>query len=157
MSETTARTAVYNAVNGVTNVGNVYDYDRWAALKKGVDTLVTKSIGGSTLVRFWTVSCRRIAQEHTQFFTSGTSGILRRYTYIVRGAFGVDDSAGTEKTAIGIVEDVLEAMDNAATLHDGSSFYNAEAAQLDTFELRIVGEYLCHYAEITQVVEEMMT
>lgn len=153
MSESAVRAHVYGIVAGVSNVGNVYDYDRWAVLLKGVNALAVKTIGGVDVVRFWTVSCAGWEAVQDDFYTVGEG--LRRYRYVIRGAFGLDDSAASEKTAIGIVEDVIEALNASATLHDGETYFNAPPAGLDVFELRLIGDRLCHYAEITQIVEEM--
>lgn len=153
MSEATVRAAIYAIVNDVTNVGNVYDYERWATMVKSVNALAVKTIAGVDVIRFWTISCTGWAAVADDFYS--TDGGLRRYTYKIRGAFGLDDSAASEKTAIGIVEDVIEALNASATLHNGGTFFHSVLAGLDVFELRMIGDRLCHYAEITQVVEEM--
>lgn len=133
MTETTIRALVYGLVNGVSNVGQVHDYERWANdWSKFLDRFKT-SISGDDIIRGWTVSCAGWTQDHE----------ARRYTYKIRGYFGLDDSAASEKTALGIVEDVCEALNTSTDFDDN------ETAELTVFEARLFGSILCHYAEIT--------
>ena len=133
MSEATMRALVYGLVAGVSNVGQVHDYERWANDWTTYLDRFKTTISGSDVVRGWTITCAGWTQDHG----------VRSYIYKVRGYFGLDDSAASEKTAIGIVEDVCEA------LNTSSDFDDVEAAELSIFEPRLFGSVLCHYAEIT--------
>ncbi len=150
MAEATLRTTIYNVVNGVTNVGTVHDYVRYASDTSDFLDLFKTTISGSDVIRGWTVTCESFPQEIIQF----DRGLLRHYTYKIRGYFGLDDSAASEKTAIAIVEDVVEALDANDTLHDGGTYHDASAASCDEFGHRVFGLVLVHYAEITQEVWE---
>lgn len=153
MSEAAARATIYGIVAGVSKTGQVYDYERWANEWPKFLDLFKTVIVGQPQIRGWTVTCVSMPQRVMEF----TGTLLRSYTFKVRGYLGLDDSAESEKTAIALAEDVVEALDASTTLHDGGTYYNAEPASLDVFELRIFGGHLAHYAEITQVVEEVMT
>ncbi|MBU2072766.1 MAG: hypothetical protein KKA68_21235 [Gammaproteobacteria bacterium] len=154
MSEASVRAAIYAIVNAVSNAGNVWDYERWAAFAAGKDTIASKTISGSKVIRFWTVSCERIDQEQVTF----SGDIKRAYHFVISGAFGLDDSAASEKTAIALTEDVMEALDGAATIHNATDFTDGinTASQLRVFELRLIGTEFCHYSEISQIVTEVV-
>ncbi len=150
MSETAARTAVYNAVDGVADIGNVYDYERWAAFYKNEIELIKATIGGVNFVRFWTVAVSEIAQERAAY--GGRR--YREYTYKISGAVGLDDAAESEKTAMALAISVMDALDTDTTIHDGNVYVNASLAQLTVSELRQIGTEFCHFIEIEQRIME---
>lgn len=132
-SESTTRSDIYAIVNVVTGVGMVHDYERWANDWSTFLDRFKTTISGSTLIRGWTITCSAWIQDHA----------MRVYTYKIRGYFGLDDSAASEKIALGIVEAVAKA------LNTSNKFDNFEVCQLDVFEPRLFGSVLCHYAELT--------
>lgn len=149
MSEATIRASIKTAVEGVSNVGVVHDYERWAADWSAFLDLFKTKISGSDVIRGWTITCESFPQEQYTFGARGS--IQRSYTYKVRGYFGLDDSAASEKTAMVVVEDVVEAFD---TDLDSSTQVTNFPASLTVFEPRLLGDVLVHYAEVTVVVEE---
>jgi len=152
MSEATARADIYSIVSGVSSIGRVHDYERWAVRWADHLDLFKTTIDGQQQIRGWTISCRSMPQGRLEF--SGAK--LRTYTYKIRGYFGLDDGSASEKTAVALAEDVVEALDASDTLHDGGSYYDALPASMDVFEPRLFGGVLCHYVEISQVVQEVM-
>lgn len=146
MSEATVRAAIKAVLEDVTNVGEVHDYERWAADWSAYLDLLKTTIGNSDVIRGWTITCESFPQERATFGVPGS--IDRTYTYKLRGYFGLDDSAASEKTAMIVVEDVVEAFDDSDLASEN------EPADLTLFEPRLFGDVLCHYAEITLVVEE---
>ena len=155
MAETTVRAAIKTIVDGVGNEGLVYDYERWQSTWQAYLTLFKTTIDSTDQIRAWTISCASFTQERIEFRTEGKAGILRTYQYIIRGYLGLDDSAATEKTAIALAEDVVEALDDADTIRPPTAgFYDAQPAQLRTFELRMFGDVLCHYIEIGIIIQE---
>lgn len=154
MSEATIRAAINTIVDGVSNVGQVHDYMRWATDRTALDAVFKTTISGTDQIRAWMITCTGWAQEQMEFrAASSKRGLRRDYIYKIIGIMGVDDSAATEKTFIAIVEDVVEALDVAQTIRA----YRAPPAHLSAYEYRMVGGILCHYAEITQEVEEVQT
>ena len=166
MSESEVRTRLYNIVNAVTDVGQVYDYRRWAVLYSDLLDLYKARIDNADTLRGWTVSVdgwpetAYLDGSYPDEDSNAKTIVVRRYVFKIRGYFGWDDANESEKTAIGIVEDVLEALDNDSNLHR----FNAVAedywgqvptATLDIFEPRLFGGELVHYAEITQEVPEV--
>lgn len=151
MSESAIRTAIYNAVSGVSNVGVVYDYERWAAEWSAFLDLFKTTISGTNQLRGWEVCYRGFNPGDPREF----AGIhLRTHAWQIRGYLALDDSAGTEKTMSALAETVANTLEDDATLA-GLSFYDVEAALV--FEPRTFGGALCHYAEVTIEVAEVIT
>ena len=152
MSIATIRTAVYNAVNGVSNVGQVYDYERWSNDWTDFINLFKSTISSVDQIRGWEIGYRGFAHQQPMDF-SGTH--IRAHRFDVIGYMGVDDSESTEKTFANLAEDVADAIDADSTLHSG--YYNVDDVSINEYEARLFGSALCHYALITVTVEEVTT
>lgn len=146
MAETTVRTAIYNALDGIANHGMIYDYTRWVADYTAFLTLFKTTIGGVDQIRGWMISLAEINQEQNDF----TGAIWRTYTYRVNGYMGLDDSAATEKTFVALVETLVNAIDDDATL-EAYLYHPPANVLIDTWNFAGV---LCHHAQITQIVRE---
>ncbi len=121
MSESAIRTAIYNAVNGVSNVGKVYDYERYSNEWDTFLGFFKTTIGGTTQVRGWMVGYRGIREASKQQFLPGSkTGITRIHRFQVLGVMGIDDSEATEKTFAALAEDVCDALDGDGTLHSST-------------------------------------
>ena len=151
MSISAIRATIYSAVNGVTDVGKVYDYERWANEWDDFLTLFKTTIGSTVQVRGWEVSYRGFANQPPMDF-SGQH--IRAHRFAVMGYMGLDDSKATEKTFANLAEDVADAIDADATLH-GASYYYVIDVGIDEHEPRMFGGVLCHYALINVIVEEV--
>lgn len=150
MSEATIRARLYAIVNAVDGTENVYDHYRWAvAYDKVIEWFGTSS---DKFLGFDIEAGPATAELHS--FGAAGGATLRTWTFRVRMYYGHNDSDETEKAAATLIEDVLEAIDDDGTLHDGDTFYHAARAQLAAFDLRIKGGALCHYGEITLAVTE---
>ena len=156
MSEATTRAYIESVVEGVSNVGSVHDYQRWAVKWPDFLSRFKVEIGGSDVIRGWTIALQSFTSEYLIYPNDdGNNIVIRDYVYKIRGYFGLDDAAASEKTAMAVVEDVIEALDADTTLHAQTEFWDETSpAHLDTFEPRMFGSVLCHYAEITQHVKE---
>jgi len=156
VSESAKRAAIKAVLLAVSNIGNVYDYERWAAFASGQDTIGKATISGSDVIRFWTISCSACRASLETF--GNTAGLVTRsWVYTIKGAFGLDDSAATEKTAIALIEAVMDALDASETVHPPSDLTNGSEhpAQMRLFENRFfTNGALCHYVELEQVVTE---
>lgn len=158
MSQATIRTAVYNAVNGVTNAGKVYDYERWST-----DWLVfldqfKTSIGGKEQIRGWMVAYRGFTNapiiEAVNVPGAGKQSLIaREHSFIVMGFMGLNDEDATEKTFAALTENVVEALDGAAALHSGD-YFAASPASINTFDTLLMGGVLCNHTEIGITVTE---
>jgi hypothetical protein len=153
VAEATIRARIKAVVSGVSNVGLVYDYERWKPdWSDYLDTFKT-TISSVEYIRAWTITCESFRPVELATMGGGTDTDVN-YVYKVRGYFGLDDANASEKTAIGIVEDVMEALNADSTLH---AYYGSgphPLAELTVFEPRAFGDVVCHYAEITQPVKE---
>lgn len=155
MSQATIRTAIYNVVNGVSGTGNVYDYRRWAVLYDQVLSMF-KDRDTSSILGF-DVEAGPMSDERVEFRTTGDRGILRTWTFRIRMYYGANDADETEKAAATLLESVADALNSAATLHDGQTFYDAGLASASILELRTFAGNLVHYAQIDQTVTEFLT
>jgi hypothetical protein len=154
VAEATVRARLDTIVSAVSNIGRVYDYERWAADWTTYLDLFKTTIGGNEVIRGWTITCQ--SWTPVELETIGDQKIVRSYVYKIRGYFGQDDENASEKAAMLIIEDVIEALNADATLH-GADYVGAgphPLAELTIFEGRFLGDVLCHYAEITNIVKE---
>ena len=158
MSQSAIRTAVYNAVNGVTDAGKVYDRERFSA---SWDTFLSQfktTISGTDQIRGWTVSFAGYASPPEKLF-AGPPGaqsfvIARPYVFKVMGYMGLNDADATEKTFATLAEAVVAALDADSTLHDDSTYLETSPASIDLFGTLLLGSVLCNHAEITIIVTE---
>lgn len=163
MSEVNIRADIKKAVLGVSKVGVVHDYERYASEWSVYLDLFKTTIDSEKIIRGWTITCESFPQgasldSNIGQLTLGKSAtesgkIIRNYTYKIRGYFGLDDMAGSEKTAIGIAEDVVELFDY--NINTGTDNWWNYPADLTLFEIRQFGSVLCHYAEVTAIMEEI--
>ena len=159
MSESSVRGYLKAVLDAVTAVGQVHDYERWALNWSDVLNRYKTTISGSDVIRGWTITCAGWEAEYLDYPDDDGNYIeSRRYQYKIRGYFGLNDGDASEKTAIGIVEDVCEALNSNATLHaveNATDLWGlVPAARVDMFEVRVFAGVLCHYAEITQMADE---
>jgi hypothetical protein len=145
--EATIRAAIKTAVQTVANVGLVYDYQRLTTEWDAFLDLFKTSIGDSDVIRGWCITCEGMVPQERETYGGNTSNYARNYPYKIRGYFGVDDSAESEKTAFIIAELVVDAL----TDHISSAALDNIPA-LSTFEPRVFGGTLCHFAEISMTV-----
>jgi len=151
MSEASWRAILKTALDGVTNIGVVNDYARYANELTDMETLYKTTISGKGQIRGWNIGLESIATEDTVI----GKRTRRTLTFKIRGYLSLDDSAATEKTMSALAEDVLDALDDNTTLHAQTA--HAGRAQLTTMEHRTFAGVLCHYVEITQKVAEVRT
>lgn len=152
MSESTIRAAIYNSVNGVSNVGLVYDYERWAGDWTAFLDLFKTTIGTTDQIRGWEVGYRGWTPDEPREFSGNAT--LRLHRFLVAGYLGLDDSEATEKTMSALAELVANTLADDATLK-AAAFGRIEPVLL--FEPRIFGSVLCHYAELTVEIGEIVT
>lgn len=142
-TEPTIRAAIKTAIQAVSNVGLVYDYQRITTEWDNFLDLFKTTISGSEVIRGWCITMEGMPVDRETYGLSG-SHFERTYNYKVRGYFGVDDSAESEKTALAIAIAVEAAL--IPPLVSGEPLIYVPS--LDVFEYRIFGGVLCHFAEI---------
>jgi len=151
MSEATIRTAIYNAINGVSSVGQVYDYERHATEWGDFLDLFKTNVGGTQQIRGWMIGYRGTPEVDGSRFKI-PKRISRRHRFQILGVMGIDDSAASEKTFAILAEDVCDALDSDATLH---GFAAVSPASLG-FDPSPFAGVLVHAAAITLEVTEFV-
>jgi hypothetical protein len=151
MSEATIRAAIYNAVNGVSDVGLVYDYERLVKDWSEFQSMFTTTINGTKQVRAWWVGYRGIIEVDGSRFKT-PKRITRKHLFHIKGFMGIDDSEATEKTFAALAEDVCDALDSNVTLN-GLGYVTPATTSVDP---RPFSDVLVHGAlivvEVTEVV-----
>jgi hypothetical protein len=156
-SETTYRAAIKTALEGVSNIGQVHDYERWMDDWANLLTLFKATISGVDQLRAWTISLYQAQQEVITFQGGGfDETILVRYTYRVRGYLALDDSAATEKTFTALVLAVMTALEASTTLQGAVLEREGPVVSLATIEHRMFAGVLCHYAELLVHPQEVI-
>jgi hypothetical protein len=152
MSEAAIRALLNTAVNTVSNVGKVYDYERWT---NGWDTfldLFKTTIGTTPQIRGWDIGYRGFIAERDPQFARKT---IHRHTFWVQGYMRLNDALASEKDAAALSTAVCNAIDASAALH-ATVYHNTGPASLEQFEPRTYGSTLCHYSRIVVIVPEQV-
>jgi hypothetical protein len=154
MSEATIRTAIYNAVKDLNNVGMVYDYERHATEWDQFLDLFKTTIGATDQVRGWMIGYRGITEANQMTFNiSVNAGTERVHRFNLLGIMGIDDAAESEKTFAALAEDVCDALDSDTTLHS-TGVHATPAAMI--FDPAPFSGILVHAARISIDVTEMV-
>lgn len=150
MSEAAIRAAIYNAVNGVSQVGMVYDYERLYNSWDDIKALFKTKIGGTTQIRGWMIGYMGITESHGDRFNPAAKRISRKQRFKVMGFMGINDSEESEKTFATLAEDVCDALDSDVTIHG----YLGSSPAVLGFEPRPYAGALVHAAVIIVDVTE---
>jgi len=142
-------TAMQSILAGVTGVGNVYSYRRWAADEATFRKLFTES--GTILA--WTITRESTRRERFE------QGRYDYHTMIMRGFLGTKDSTATELTFQNLVETINNVFEaNTSLMMNGTAnAIYAEAVQVRKVDYVKYGEYLCHFAELEMVVTDVVS
>lgn len=147
MSLATIRAAVKTTLEGVSDIGNVYDYERWA---KDWQTFLSLFKDANNVINGWMFS--RIATPQRQ----ATLGEKERaHIFALRGIRGLKDEDATEKMFQDHIEDIVSAFDADETLGgaclsinpDWGPMSGATGLQITEVNNRVFGTVLCHFAE----------
>lgn len=144
MSLATIRTQVKTILEGVSGIGLVHEYVRWATTwEKFLEFFKTSSnkINGATITRVQTPeTCE--SSDHNS----------RRHSFLIRMYYGLKDDDESEITFQLLVENTCAAFRAKRTLN--STAEDSGPPQVEILELRMFGTVLCHYAEISLDAEE---
>lgn len=151
MSEATVRAAIVTLVEGISNVGNVYNRE---PLTTNWDTFLDKfkvTISSVDQIRGFTVSCEAIPSEG--FIAAGArdTGLIDNYQFVIRGYCSLNFDNATETDFLAVCLNVRDALNGGII---SGSVFNADPAQITAYVPRLLGSVLCHYCEITQIVRE---
>lgn len=132
-------------IAGVIGIGPVHDYERWSADWNSY--LSFFKLPGQENINGWTITRVSTSEEaHAQ------NQDWRRHKFLLKGYYSQKDSAGSEK----VFQDLIEAVCHRLRINpqlDGAAA-QSDPPQVETVETRFFGDILCHYAEISIVVQE---
>lgn len=159
-SEASIRAQIKTVLEGVSNAGVVYDYERysndWSALLEQFRT----TINGVEQIRAWMISLdpgQSMRQELIGFEgTGGGENILVTYSYRIRGFMGVDDAAESEKTFTALALAVMEALEADATLMGKELIRDTPIVASMTMNYTMLAGVLCHGVEIRVNPQEVV-
>lgn len=153
MSEATVRASIKTLIESVTNIGLVYDLQPIANTWDVFLDRFKTTVSSVDMIRAWTISCEAI--ERQGFVASGdrNTGNINIYEYKIRGYTSFDFEISTEKIFLVVALAVMDALDSGIV---SGTVYNADLAQLTSYQPDMLGGVLCHVAEITQLVREQI-
>lgn len=134
------RDALKALVQGVTGIGNVYDYQRHVENEAELKSLY---VSGSRM-HYWCVTLGPDEKfVETRYPASHSKAWI---TFAIRGYYALKDADATEKTFVNLVEDVLDALRSNKTL-GGVCLQSGPARWTGPNHVDIVN-VLCHHAEL---------
>lgn len=143
-TEASVRAAIKAKVQGVTNIGVVHDYERYANAMNEFRTLYQADIAGVKQVRGWYI--RRMTRRESSDYQGRHEVILG---WRVQGFMSLDDASASEKTFDSLVETLVDAFRADETLGGAvdSSIVGEDAGlQIEDTGPVMFGGVLCHSA-----------
>jgi hypothetical protein len=151
MSEALIRAQIKSILEGVSGIGVVYDYERYARSLADYFDLMTKT--GTTTVNGWIIHRERTESRQA---TMGVRGQIDRvHTFRIAGLHEMNDDDGSEKTFQGIIDAIFAAFKANPTLNETALSHGQ--IQVEEVTVCLEEEYggdLYHVADCTLVVEE---
>jgi hypothetical protein len=141
--------AIQTKMSTISGIGTVHDYERWAISWQRFLELYawTDPDTGERSIRGWTLSRRATTEDRE---TSASN--LTRHQIFCRGIMGLEDSSASEKTFQNLIESVRESFRPELYLTDTA--FVESPVEVRTVEVRMIGNVLCHYAELVFNVAE---
>jgi len=147
MSEVLIREQIKTILSAVADIGVVHDYERWASdWPAYLELFSIKTLAG-TYINGW-----EIMRKKTPSRTGSSTHDLRTHTFLIRGIYGLKDSAASEITFQALIEAICSAFRSNYQLN--STADNTEPVQVDLVENRVFGNVLCHYCELSLPADE---
>ena len=149
------RTDIKSVLDGLSNIGVVHDYERWAVNWASVLDILRDDDDSIRAWMIWCAGSTPVLYRYDE--DSSRDAVLptvRQYTFKLRGICALVDATESEKDFLVVVEQVMDALDTDATLHDGDKYWGDQtpACSLDVYEVRLFAGTLCHVGELTQMV-----
>lgn len=139
---TALKTKIKEKLEGVTGIGNVYDYERYANKTSEFKTLYVNS----GKINGW--HFRRTKRKDTQPYI-GRREIVQEWT--IRGFISLDDAGETEKTFDALIDNIIDAFfadDTLGGIIDTMIVNNNIGIQLLNSQPVMFAGVLCHSAEL---------
>jgi hypothetical protein len=147
MSLADIRTQLKAIIESVDGIGKVHDYDRWTTdWNRFLSFFKTEDnkINGWIITRSW-------AKEKVH---AATSVNIRTHRIIIKGYYGLKDSAGSEKAFQDLIESVCDALRKNNDLN--GSCLSADPPQVAKIYHRPFGGILVHACNIVLSVDEYL-
>lgn len=149
MSEAAVRARIKTRIETVDNIGVLYDHEPFAATWDEYIGQFKCYILGREQIRGFTITCDVLPRER---LTMGGYN-QARYNYTINGYCGISTDSDTENEFFGVANSVASSLNTGIV---SGNVYSAPPAQIAAYVPRIFGGVLCHYAEITQEVIEVL-
>jgi hypothetical protein len=149
----TLTNAIVDLLNGITDIGKVHSYQRFQSTQSQYLDQFRTTIDDVDEIRGWTVTLDGNATISTNRITYGM--VERTYAYEIFGVMSLRDEEQTEATFLDLVEAILDAIEGSVDLGLGQQdtgeahVLSVSAAGVRIYDLRVFGNTLCHYCEIT--------
>jgi len=144
MPLSTARDQIKTTLEGVSGIGVVHKYERFA--KEAPAYLTLFKTGG--VINGWTIT-----RESTTPMPDDDGDVshtfFRAYSIIIRGYYSLDDSAETEVTFQNLIESICDTFDADPTI--SGTVKEAEPIEVRSVGHRMFGNVLVHYCELALV------
>lgn len=152
MSETAIRAKIKTKLESVSNIGNVYDTERYFNNEADRLAIMKATISSVDQIRSWMFSQNSSDEKQIIVGVGATSGVEIKREYIIKGWLGLRDSETTEKTLLSLVELITSAFRTDRTL-TGSCFLHEGIKVIKISHIDMTG-ILCNYCELSLVVLE---
>lgn len=139
------RAQVASILSSVPGMGVVHQYERYAADYSAFLSLFKHQ----DKINGWVITRRGVPTRLAAHQVED-----REHQLLLRGYYGLADSAASEHTFQQLVEDVQDAFKHDLTL--GGACLKAGPVQVDVIEPRLFGTVLCHVAELSLSVRERL-
>ncbi len=151
MSLSGIRAQIKTILQGVADIGQIHDYDRWEIDWDRFLSLFKATVGGTDQIRGWTIHA-----QSGELTYPGTNNVGElEHLFLIRGYLSLKDSSATEKTFDDLVEAAQKAFMGNTTLNGSATL--AEPPRVMLKEARQLSDILVHYAELQLRVRERAT
>ncbi len=153
MALSTIREQIKVILASVSGIGVVHEYERFSdTWTKFLDLFKDEN----DKINGWTIS--RKSSSQTEFAQGNDLGRLHRF--ILTGFYGLQDGQATELKFQDLIEAIVTKFNSYNNLN-GTCFSispepgETSGIQVDIVENRIIGNFLCHYTELSLYVQEI--
>lgn len=159
MSLTAIRAAIKAKLQGVSEIGQVHDYERFARSEAEFKTLYAATVGGVQRIRGWF-----LYRESTTRRDSDLGASRRLHAWRIVGFLSLDDADATGKTIDTLVESIDSAFAADRTLggaclecKDLDRGDGPAGIQVERIDIVMFLSTLCHRAQLRLITEELVS
>ena len=146
MAYATIRDKIKSEIEEIADIGVVHSFLRYS--KDWATYLSFYRPTGKNYIRGWEITRNTTPEIYDDVNITSR----RTYTFLIKGYGQLDDSASSEKTFQGLLEDICDKFRGNPTL-DGAATLSTPM-QIILVDNRPFGSILCHYAELSIAITE---